>query len=282
MPSSVFAHTIARSAIEPLVIHIFAPFSTQSLPCRRATRLHVRGIGAAVRLGEAEAADDFAFRHARQPASVSALRCRMRRSDTCTGSTAPRRSCAGPSRRAPAPGRSARTTPRSGRRSRSPESSCRAAQALRAAGTSSRGKRSSSKHSPMIGITCSSTNLRDRILHQPLFVAEHAANVVQIERIELGGGSGLGGVRRWRTWRFSSNGRVISHDALSESPRAARRSVRGHENRGSMARRVRREPSQPREQGAALDLRAGHRRQSRRPAVVAAGAAAVARDFAAA
>ncbi len=37
MPSSVFAQTIARSAIEPFVIHIFAPLSTQSLPCRRAT-----------------------------------------------------------------------------------------------------------------------------------------------------------------------------------------------------------------------------------------------------
>src|SRR6266700_3302876 len=36
MPSSVFAHTTATSAIEPLVIHIFRPDSTQSVPSRRA------------------------------------------------------------------------------------------------------------------------------------------------------------------------------------------------------------------------------------------------------
>ncbi len=36
MPASVCAHTIARSAIEPLVIHILVPSSTQSEPSRRA------------------------------------------------------------------------------------------------------------------------------------------------------------------------------------------------------------------------------------------------------
>ena len=36
MPSSVCAQTIARSAIGAFVIHIFAPFSTQSLPRRFA------------------------------------------------------------------------------------------------------------------------------------------------------------------------------------------------------------------------------------------------------
>src|SRR5678816_1794246 len=55
-----------------------------------------------------------------------------------------------------------------------------------------------------------------------------------------------------------------------------RRSVRGHAHRESMARRVRREPPQPCEQAAALDLRADHRRQHGRPAVVFAGAASVA------
>ena len=35
-PSSVRAHTIATSAIVPLVIHIFAPFRIQSEPSRRA------------------------------------------------------------------------------------------------------------------------------------------------------------------------------------------------------------------------------------------------------
>ena len=36
MPSSVLAHTIATSAIDPLVIHILDPFRTQSPPSRRA------------------------------------------------------------------------------------------------------------------------------------------------------------------------------------------------------------------------------------------------------
>src|SRR5690606_22066164 len=36
IPSSVRAHTMATSATEPLVIHIFEPLSTQSLPSRRA------------------------------------------------------------------------------------------------------------------------------------------------------------------------------------------------------------------------------------------------------
>ncbi len=36
MPSSVRAHTVATSARLPLVIHILVPFSTQSLPSRRA------------------------------------------------------------------------------------------------------------------------------------------------------------------------------------------------------------------------------------------------------
>ncbi len=36
MPSSERAHTIATSATEPLVIHIFEPFRIQSDPSRRA------------------------------------------------------------------------------------------------------------------------------------------------------------------------------------------------------------------------------------------------------
>ena len=35
-PSSVTAHTMAISAMPPFVIHILAPFSTQSPPSRRA------------------------------------------------------------------------------------------------------------------------------------------------------------------------------------------------------------------------------------------------------
>ena len=181
MPSSVCAQTIGeigdRAVGDPHLRAVQHP--VLALPAR--VRLHVRRIGAAVRLGEAEAADDFALAPCAAASAASALRCRTRRSDTCTGSTAPRRSCAGRNRRAPVPGRSGRTTRRSGRRSRSRESSCRAGPARRRRCTSSRGKRSCSKHSPMIGITCSSTNLRDRVLHQPLLVAEHAADVVQVD-----------------------------------------------------------------------------------------------------
>ena len=36
MPSGLTAHTTATSAMEPLVIHIFEPFSTQSVPRRLA------------------------------------------------------------------------------------------------------------------------------------------------------------------------------------------------------------------------------------------------------
>ena len=37
MPSSAFAHTTATSSTPPFVIHIFAPFSTQSEPSRLAS-----------------------------------------------------------------------------------------------------------------------------------------------------------------------------------------------------------------------------------------------------
>jgi hypothetical protein len=68
---------------------------------------HVGRIRAALRLGQAEAADDFAARHARQPLLFLLLRCRRQQSGTCTGSTAPTRSCAARCRRAPVRGRSA-------------------------------------------------------------------------------------------------------------------------------------------------------------------------------
>ena len=60
MPSSVRAHTTATSAIEPLVIHILVPDSTQSSPSRRARRAHRAGVRAGVGFGQAEAADRLA------------------------------------------------------------------------------------------------------------------------------------------------------------------------------------------------------------------------------
>ena len=65
--SPALAQTTATSAIEPLVIHIFEPLSTQSSPSRRARVRIDAGVGAVVGLGEAEAADRLARRHPRQP-----------------------------------------------------------------------------------------------------------------------------------------------------------------------------------------------------------------------
>ena len=68
MPSSVFAHTTATSETPPFVIHIFAPFRTQSRPVALRVGLHRRRVAAGVGLGQAEAADELAGGHARQPA----------------------------------------------------------------------------------------------------------------------------------------------------------------------------------------------------------------------
>ena len=67
MPSSARAHTIATSAIEPLVIHILEPLRIQSDPSRRAVVRMPRGVGPEVRLGQPEAADHVAGGHRRQP-----------------------------------------------------------------------------------------------------------------------------------------------------------------------------------------------------------------------
>jgi hypothetical protein len=55
------------------VIHIFAPFRTQSEPSRRAWGAHRPGVGARVGLGEPEAADRLARVHRRQPALLLLL-----------------------------------------------------------------------------------------------------------------------------------------------------------------------------------------------------------------
>ena len=58
---------MARSAIDPFVIHIFVPLRIQSRAVAPRARSHARWVAAEVRLGQAEAADDLAARHARQP-----------------------------------------------------------------------------------------------------------------------------------------------------------------------------------------------------------------------
>jgi len=58
MPSSVMAHTTARSAMAPLVIHIFAPLMTQSVPALFGVGLSCSPGPSRRGLGEAEAADE--------------------------------------------------------------------------------------------------------------------------------------------------------------------------------------------------------------------------------
>ena len=67
LPSSSFAQTTATSAIVPLVIHIFAPLSTQPSDGLPGARDHAARVRAVVGLGQAEAADRLAARELRQP-----------------------------------------------------------------------------------------------------------------------------------------------------------------------------------------------------------------------
>ena len=73
LPSSLRAHTTATSASEPLVIHIFEPLRTQPSPVLFARVRIPAGLEPGVRLGQPEAADRLARRHARQPALLLLL-----------------------------------------------------------------------------------------------------------------------------------------------------------------------------------------------------------------
>src|ERR1051326_244175 len=63
----VFAHTTATCAVDPFVIHIFAPFSPQPSFVSLGGGDHAGGVRAVIGLGESEAPDHFAARHLRQP-----------------------------------------------------------------------------------------------------------------------------------------------------------------------------------------------------------------------
>jgi hypothetical protein len=71
---SHFAQTTATSAIEPFVIHAFAPLSTQESPSLPSVRAHAGGIRAEVRLGQAEAADRLSGGEFRDPVVALFLR----------------------------------------------------------------------------------------------------------------------------------------------------------------------------------------------------------------
>ena len=75
MPSSVRAQTTATSAIEPLVIHILRPSSTQSAPSRRLARVRMPA-GSEPWSGSVRPKQpiDLARRHAGQPLAASAPR----------------------------------------------------------------------------------------------------------------------------------------------------------------------------------------------------------------
>ena len=176
MPSSVIAHTMAMSAMSPLVIHIFEPLMTQSPPRFLRVGLHVGRVGAAVRLGQAEAADDLAARHCGQVLLLLLLGAEGVDRIHAQRATAPRRSCGCPSRRARAPGRSVRSRRRSARRSRIPRARSRAVPARRAPESARCGKRCSSKHFWMIGQHLLVDQAADGVLHHALFVGERLAD----------------------------------------------------------------------------------------------------------
>ena len=84
MPSSVRAQTTATSAIEPFVIQVFSPLSTQSAPSRTA-RVRMPGrIRSEIGLGQTETADRFARLQARQPALFLLVRSVLRGSGYMT------------------------------------------------------------------------------------------------------------------------------------------------------------------------------------------------------
>ena len=60
---SVTAKTIATSAVEPEVMNCLVPLSTQRLPWRARAGLDRGGVGAGLRLGQAEAGEHLALRH---------------------------------------------------------------------------------------------------------------------------------------------------------------------------------------------------------------------------
>ena len=123
-------------------------------------RAHRAGVGAGVRLGQAEAADRLAGRHPSAATPASAPRSPSGGSRTSRASPAPRRSCARRCRRPRAPGRPGRRRSRSCRRSRSPRGACRAGRAGRSRARARDGIVPSSNHSATFGLTRSSTNAR--------------------------------------------------------------------------------------------------------------------------
>ena len=93
-PSSVFAHTMATSAIEPFVIHSFVPLSIQSLPSRRANVRIPTGLlpkSGSVRPKHPIASPS---RHLAEATRVSDPRCPNDGSRTSRATLAPTRSCA--------------------------------------------------------------------------------------------------------------------------------------------------------------------------------------------
>ena len=82
MPSPSPALPLVRAKIRSYcavwmpVFHVFSPLMTHSSPSRTRVRLHVRGVGAVLGLGDAEREAAPAVRRGRRPTPPSAPRCR--------------------------------------------------------------------------------------------------------------------------------------------------------------------------------------------------------------
>jgi hypothetical protein len=154
-------------------------------------RLHVGWIGAAVRFGEAEAGDGFALGHARQPALFllfAAERVNWIHAQTgLHGYEA-------------AQARIAALQLLADQSIRHTVQACTAVAFDRTAQQAKLGHAGDqlAREALVFEAVAHDGNdlvvdeFRDRVLNQPLVVAEHAANVVQIDRIEFGGGGRRG------------------------------------------------------------------------------------------
>ena len=195
-PSSVRAQTTATSATEPLVIHIFEPFRTQSPPSRRALRAHRAGVGAGVGLGQPEAADRLARVHPRQPALLLLLGApapdrehrqrALHRDEAADARVAGLELEAGQAVGDRARARAAVALEVHAEAGPSVPSSC----------ASSRGRIPCSNHSPTSGRNRSRTNCAHGVADRALLVGEQGVDAEEVARVDRrAAGSAIGSIR---------------------------------------------------------------------------------------
>ena len=185
-PSSVRAQTIAMSAIVPFVIHILVAVEDPVGAVAPRVRPHRAGIGAGVRLGQAEAADHLAGVHPAAATAPSAPPSPSARSRTSRATPAPRRRCGSRSRPPRAPGTRARRRRRSRPEARSRAGASRRGRASRAPRSTSRGRMPCSNQSPTSGSDLLADELPHRVADRLLLVVEQRVEGEEVERVERG------------------------------------------------------------------------------------------------